>query len=125
MRSTHDYFAALPAEQRKALEVLRERILAAVPGIKEHFGYGMPAFKFLGHPLVYIGAARTHCALYGGVPPGLDEELKGFRTSKGAIRFTAERPLPAEVVKAIVRTKCAEIERRWGNAGKKVKVART
>ncbi|MBK6629285.1 MAG: DUF1801 domain-containing protein [Flavobacteriales bacterium] len=113
MRATDDYLAALPADQRKALVVLRQRIQAAVPGIEEHFGYGMPAFKFHGHPLVYVGAAKAHCALYGTVPKELAEALKGFRTSKGAIHFTPEKPLPAALVKALMKAKCAEILARW------------
>jgi uncharacterized protein YdhG (YjbR/CyaY superfamily) len=110
---TDNYLAALPKDQRAALEKLRKQILAAVPGIVEHFGYGMPAFTYNGHPMLYIGAAKAHCALYGSVPAGFTEKLKGYRTSKGAIQFTPEGPLPATLVKAIVKAKCAEIEVRW------------
>ena len=113
MSTTDTYFAALPPDQRKALQALRKQILAAVPNIEEHFGYGMPAFKFNDHPVLYIGAAKAHCALYGSVPAGFTEKLKGYRTSKGAIQFTPEGPLPATLVKAIVKAKCAEIEVRW------------
>lgn len=116
--NTKTYLAGLPVDQRKALQWLRKQILTAVPGIEEHFGYGVPAFKYNGHPVVYIGAAKAHCAMYGSVPRGFAEQLKGFKVSKGTIRFTPEKPLPVEVVKAIVREKCAEIEVRWGNAGK-------
>jgi len=113
MRAIDEYLAALPPDQRKALQALRKQILTAAVGIEEHFGYGMPAFKYNGHPLVYIGAAKMHCALYGSVPSGFAEQLKGFKISKGTIRFTPEKPLPVEVVEAIVREKCAEIEVRW------------
>ena len=112
--TTHDYLAALPKDQRTALEKLRVQILAAVKGIEEHFGYGMPGFRYNGHPMLYIGAAKAHCALYGSVPPGLAERLKDFKTSKGAIQFTPEKPLPADLVKEIVKAKVAEIEVRWG-----------
>jgi uncharacterized protein YdhG (YjbR/CyaY superfamily) len=110
---TDEYLAQLPKEQSAALVKLRAQILAAVPGIEEHFGYGMPAFKYRDHPLVYIGAAKKHCALYGSVPPGFEEQLKGFTMSKGAIRFTPEKPIPPAVVKGIVKAKAAEIEARW------------
>lgn len=113
MRSTDDYLAALPADQRNALEVLRQRILAAVPGIEEHFGYGVPAFKYRGHPLVYMGASKRHCGLYGSVPQGFTDLLKGYAVTKGAIRFTPEKPLAASLVKALVKAKCAEIDVRW------------
>jgi uncharacterized protein YdhG (YjbR/CyaY superfamily) len=113
MSTTDTYFAALPPDQRKALLTLRKQILAAMPSMEEHFGYGMPAFKYNGHPVLYIGAAKAHCALYGSVPPGFAEQLKDYKTSKGAIQFTPGKPLPAALVKAIVKAKCAEIEVRW------------
>ncbi|MEZ4755299.1 MAG: DUF1801 domain-containing protein [Flavobacteriales bacterium] len=113
MSNTDTYLAALPPDQRKALQTLRQQILAAVPNIEEHFGYGMPAFKYNGHPVLYIGAAKTHCALYGSVPPGFSEQLNGYKTSKGAIQFAPEKPLPKAVVSDIVKAKCTEIEVRW------------
>lgn len=111
--NTADYLAVLPAEQRKALKHLRKQILAAAPGADEHFGYGLPGFKYNGHPMLYIGAAKNHCALYGSVPVGFKERLKDYTVSKGAIQFTPEKPLPAALVKDIVKAKCAEIEVRW------------
>lgn len=121
MSDTDTYLAALPPDQRKALQALRKQILATVPNIEEHFGYGMPAFKYNGHPVLYIGATKAHCALYGSVPRGCAEQLKGFKTSKGAIRFTPEKPLPASLVMEIVRAKCAEIELRWPMKDRKIK----
>ncbi len=119
--TTKAYLALLPAAQRKALEILRKQILAAAPGAVEHFGYGLPAFKYNGHPLVYIGAAKNHCALYGSVSAGFKEKLKDFNVSKGTIQFTPEKPIPAALVKEIVKAKCAEIEVRWPERdGKKV-----
>jgi len=112
-KSTMAYLNALPADQRKALESLRKQILAACPGAEEHFGYGMPGFKYNGHPMLYVGAAKNHVALYGVVPSGFKDRLKDFAVSKGAIQFTPEKPLPAALVKDIVKAKCAEIEVRW------------
>jgi uncharacterized protein YdhG (YjbR/CyaY superfamily) len=119
MSTTDTYFAALPPDQRKALQALRQQILSAMPRIEEHFGYGMPAFTYNGHPVLYIGAAKAHCALYGSVPPGFAEQLKDYKTSKGAIQFTPQKPLPAALVKAIVKAKCAEVEVRWPEKVKK------
>lgn len=110
----NEYLKPLPKDQRTALEVLRKQILAVVPDAEEHFGYGLPGFKLLGHPLIYFGAASKHCALYGSIPPGFSEQLKGFKHSKGTIQFTAEKPLPAALVRQIVKAKLAEHELRWG-----------
>jgi uncharacterized protein YdhG (YjbR/CyaY superfamily) len=116
--NTDEYLKQLPAEQRKALETLRKQILSAAPGAEEHFGYGLPGFKYNAHPMVYMGAAKNHVALYGSVPAGFRERLKDFNVRKGAIQFTPEKPLPAALVKDIVKAKVAEIEVRWGNAAK-------
>ena len=111
--NTNDYLKALPADQRTALEKLRKQILAAAPGAEEHFGYGLPGFNLDGHPVVYMGAAKNHCALYGSVPRGFAEQLKAFKVSKGTIQFTPEKPIPATLVKAIVKAKVAENQLRW------------
>ncbi|HRD51452.1 MAG TPA: YdeI/OmpD-associated family protein [Flavobacteriales bacterium] len=120
--STDEYLRQLPKEQRNALQRVRKQILAAVPGTQEDFAYGVPAFRYNGHPLVYMGASRNHCGLYGSVPPDFKEALKGFKMGKGSIQFTPVKPIPADVLKALLRAKAAEIEVRWGNAGKSGKV---
>jgi len=86
-----------------------EAALASVPGIEEHSAYGMPGFKYNGHPMLYIGAAKKHCALFGSVPLGFKRRLKDFTMRKGTIRFTPVDPLPAGQITAIVKAKCAEI----------------
>lgn len=111
--NTDEYLAQLPAAQKKALQTLRKQILAAAPGAEEHFGYGLPGFKYNDHPMLYLGAAKNHVALYGSVPVGFKDRLKDFTVSKGTIQFTPEKPLPAALVKDIVKMKCAEIEVRW------------
>lgn len=127
MKAVEDYLAALPLAQRKALQALRKRILAAVPGIEEGFAYGVPAFRYNGHPLVYMGASKNHLGLYGSVPPGFKTRLQGFKMGKGSIRFTPEKPIPPDVLKDLLRAKAAEIEVRWpvkATASKRIKELR-
>lgn len=111
--NTDEYIGQLPADQQSALQKLRSQIVAAAPSAAEHFGYGLPGFKYNGHPLVYFGAAKEHCALYGAVPAGFAERLKDFEVSKGTIRFTPKKPLPATLMKAIVKARMAENDARW------------
>lgn len=113
LKNADEYLAALPDEQRIALQKLRKLILAAAPDCEEYFGYGMPGFKLNGHAMLYMGAAKNHCALYGGIPKGFDVELKDFKRSKGTVQFTPENPIPAPVVKAIVKAKVAEMNAKW------------
>ena len=118
---TDAYLAQLPAAQEKALQTLRKQILTAAPGAEEHFGYGLPGFKYNGHPMLYFGAAKNHVALYGSVPVGFKDRLKDFTVSKGTIQFTPEKPLPATLVKEIVKMKMAEIEVRWPKKDQKIR----
>jgi uncharacterized protein YdhG (YjbR/CyaY superfamily) len=113
--TTADYLASLPDAQREALETLRQQILAAAPGAVEHFGYGLPGFKLNGHPLIYFGAATKHCAIYGAnSDERLAARLKAYEQSKGTIKFTPEKPIPAALVKDIVKSRVAANVKKWG-----------
>lgn len=104
------YLAALSDEQRGALARLRKLIQAAVPRAEECISYGLPAFRQDG-PLVGFGAGSSHCALYpfsGHTVAEFQKELRGYDVSKGTIRFQPDRPLPAALVRKIVRARLAE-----------------
>lgn len=122
--NTDEYLAQLPADQQAALVKLRSQINVAAPKAEEHFGYGLPGFKYNGHPLIYFGAAKEHCALYGAVPKGFAEELKDFDVSKGTIRFTPKKPLPPALVKALVKARMAENDARWPDKSMKAAPAK-
>ncbi|MFO1458317.1 MAG: DUF1801 domain-containing protein [Verrucomicrobiota bacterium] len=106
-----EYLAATRPAQRTVLESLRRAIHAAAPGAEEYLGYGLAGFKHGGRPLVYFGAWKGHCALYGASPrtqAAFAAELRNFEVSKGTIRFTVEKPLPLSLVKRLVRARVAE-----------------
>jgi uncharacterized protein YdhG (YjbR/CyaY superfamily) len=108
-----EYLADLPADQRRALTTLRAQIKAAAPSAEEYIGYGLAGFKVNGRPLVYMGAAKNHLAIYGArSDDALAEKLKGFKQSKGTIQFTPDKPIPAAVVKLIVKGRLAALEER-------------
>jgi uncharacterized protein YdhG (YjbR/CyaY superfamily) len=72
----------------------------------------MPAFRLDGRPLVCFAAATNHCSFYPMSPAVIRAHaaaLKGYETSKGTIRFQAERPLPAALVRKIVKARIAEL----------------
>ncbi len=103
------YLAALSPEKRAALEKLRRTIRAAAPEAEECISYGVPAFRLKGKLLVAYGAAARHCSFYpGAVLESLAEELQGYDTSKGTIRFAAEKPLPAALVRKVVKLRLAQ-----------------
>jgi uncharacterized protein YdhG (YjbR/CyaY superfamily) len=110
--STFDeYLAALDDGKRAALETLRRTIRAAAPRAEEYVAYGLAAFRLDGKPLVAIGASANHCALYpmnGTTVAAFKRELKGYDTAKGTIRFNEAQPLPASLVRKIVKARMAE-----------------
>ncbi len=113
------YLAALSEEQRAVLQKLRATIKAIAPEAAESISYGMPTFKYKGKPLIYLGAAKNHCALYGLVPDAYKDELKQYYTSKGTIRFSPDKPLPEELVVRLVKTRMAETDAGAVGYGKK------
>jgi uncharacterized protein YdhG (YjbR/CyaY superfamily) len=99
-----DYIAAQSAEAQPRLRELRAIFRAAIPEAVEVISYGMPTYRF-GAGVVYFGAAKHHCAIYGSAMHALAEELRGFDTSKGTVRFPLSRPIPEALVhKLIVAT---------------------
>ena len=110
-KSVDGYLAALPDDKRGALERLRKTIRTAAPRSEECISYQLPAFRLDGKLLVCFGAAARHCAFYPGSGTAVaahKDELKGYSTSKGAIRFLPEKPLPAALVRKLVKYRIAE-----------------
>lgn len=109
-RTMERYLAGISPEKRAALQRLRKIIRAAAPGAEEAICYGIPAFRWNGKFLVGIGAASTHCSFYpGAVLTGFGEDLKKYDTSKGTIRFHADKPLPATLVRKLVKARVAKL----------------
>jgi uncharacterized protein YdhG (YjbR/CyaY superfamily) len=107
-----DYLAALPEESRAALESLRKTIKAAAPQATETISYHMPTFKFQGRFLVSFAAFKKHCSLFPASEAALEaygEELKPYFSGKGTFRFRPDKPIPAALVKKIVRTRIEEV----------------
>jgi uncharacterized protein YdhG (YjbR/CyaY superfamily) len=103
------YLAALPPKQRTALQKLRKAIHAAVTGLEECISYGVPAFRLNGRFLVAMGAASNHCSFYpGSAVQVLKIDLKGYDVAKGTVRFTPDNPLPASLVRKLVKARMAK-----------------
>lgn len=114
MENIDAYLESLPVDAHKALEHLREVIRAAAPQAEEGFSYGVPAFRLHGKPLVCFAAFKNHCGFYPMSPEVLSRfspELANYETAKGTIRFQAKKPLPAALVKRIVKARLEEFEK--------------
>lgn len=112
-KSVEAYLKAQPTDFRIVLEKLRTQIKAAAPKAEESISYGMPAYKYKG-ALVYFGAFKKHCSFFPGSASILTnrEGLNGFTIAKGTIQFNPEKPIPASLVKSIMRERVRENETR-------------
>jgi uncharacterized protein YdhG (YjbR/CyaY superfamily) len=109
-RTIDDYLATVRADQRAALEKLRKTIRAAAPKAEECISYRLPAYRLNGM-LVGFGATTKHCAFYLMSASTVDahkNELENYDTSKGTIRFQPDHPLPAGLVRKLVKARIAE-----------------
>lgn len=110
LKNIDDYLAYQPEKVRETLENLRQIIRDTAPEAEEVISYGIPAFKYHGM-LIYFAAYKKHCSLFAGngaLTEQMKEALKSYKTSKGTIQFTVEKPLPDDLVKQIVTTRMEE-----------------
>jgi len=109
IKTVDDYLEKLSDDYRDALQNLRATIRSAAPDAEETISYGMPAYKYHG-PLVYMAAFNEHCSFFPGSSQIIKQfdELKAYRTSKGTIQFTVDKPLPKSLVKKIVKARMKE-----------------
>jgi uncharacterized protein YdhG (YjbR/CyaY superfamily) len=109
-KTIDEYLAALSDDKRAALGRLRKTIRSAAPKAEECISYSLPAFRLNGL-LVGFGATANHCAFYpmsSSTVAAHKKELKDYDTSKGTIRFQPDRPLPAALVRKLVKARIAE-----------------
>ena len=108
-----EYLADVAEPAHSALQKLRSIVRAAAPKeATEAISYGMPAFKYKGALVGYASFAK-HCSFFpmsGTLIEQFQEELKQYETSKGTIRFSVDKPLPAALVKKLVKARVAENE---------------
>ena len=119
-----EYLANVGEDKRAALEKLRQTIRAAAPRAEECISYQLAAFRLNGKLLVAFGATANHCAFYPMSSHTVEahrEELKDYETSKGTIRFQADKPLPTALVRKLVKARIAENE--WASGPPSMKPA--
>jgi len=113
-KNTDEYIAKVPEPARTTLKKIRAVILSVVPReATETISYGIPAFKHNG-VLVWFAAFSKHCSLFptASVIEAFKNELKGYTISKGTIQFPVDKPLPATLVKKLVKARMVQNENK-------------
>jgi uncharacterized protein YdhG (YjbR/CyaY superfamily) len=115
-KNVDEYLARVPEPARSTLNRIRAVIRSAVPpDATEVISYRIPTFKYKGSSLLGFAAFSNHCSLFPmslAVMEAFKNELKSFDTSKGTIHFPVDKPLPAGLVKRIVKARILENEHR-------------
>jgi len=99
------YIDGFPPETQKILQKIRKIIQKSAPEAVESLGYGMPAYKLNGKPLVYFAAFKNHIGFYA-TPNGhaaFSQELSKYKQGKGSVQFPIDQPMPFELIEKIVR----------------------
>jgi len=105
------YLAAVKGEKRAALDQLRKTIRAVVPRAEECISYGIPAFRLDGRIVAGFAATAKGCSYFpfsGSTLRTLAEELADYDQTKSSLHFEPAEPLPARLVRKLVKARMAE-----------------
>jgi uncharacterized protein YdhG (YjbR/CyaY superfamily) len=119
--SFDDYFSSFPENTRKKLEQIRTIVKEVVPEAQETISYNMPAYKFHGI-LLYFAAHNEHIGFYPGDAKTLtvfQNQIEGFETSKGTIRFPLDKPLPLSLIRTIIQFRANTNSEKFSQKQKK------
>jgi uncharacterized protein YdhG (YjbR/CyaY superfamily) len=108
-KNIDEYISLFPKETQALLRRMRATIKEVAPGAEEAIKYQMPTFVLNGN-LVHFAAYKNHIGFYP-VPTGIEKfkkELSAYKTSKGAVQFPLDKPLPLDLIRRIVRFRVAE-----------------
>ena len=110
-----DYVAKFPEDVQELLQKLRAAIQQAAPQAEEKISYQMPTY-FLKGNLVHFAAYKQHIGFYP-TPSGIEhfkDQLAGLKTSKGAVQFPLDQPIPYDLIRSIVAFRVQENLARAG-----------
>ena len=109
-KTIDEYIARFPENIQEILNKMRKVIKETAPDAREAITYRIPTFKLNGN-LVHFAGFKSHIGFYP-TPSGIsafEKELAVFNTSKGAIRFALDKPIPYDLVKKITKFRVNEV----------------
>src|SRR6516165_7550977 len=105
------YLAAVKGERRRALQALRRTIRSILPRAEECISYGIPAFRLEGRVVAGFAATAKGCSYFpfsGSTLRTLARDVKNYDQTKGSLHFDPAKPLPATLVRKLIKTRIAE-----------------
>ncbi|OIQ77125.1 intracellular iron chaperone frataxin [mine drainage metagenome] len=114
------YLANVPEPQRSTLEALRKTIHSVLPRAEECITYNVPTFKVDGRSIAGFASYKNHCSYFpmsGATLTTLKDDVEKYVTTKGALRFPIDKPLPTTLVKKLIKARLQEEASKSGSAG--------
>lgn len=111
-----EHLKRFPPAQRAALGAVRAVLVAALPGAEEVIAWKMPSLRVDGDLVVSYDGFTRHNSLFpssSAVFTELAPELSGYTTTKGTIHFDLDSPMPASLLRRIVKVRIAEINANY------------
>ena len=107
-----DYLRNVDDDRRAALERVRRIVSKTVPEAEEVISYGMPGFKYKKKYLFGFAPFKDHMSIFPAAEPlaTMADQLKDFKTSKGTIQFTLEKPIPEEIITGLLAIRMKAID---------------
>lgn len=107
-----EYLAKISLDQRTELERVRQIVYTLADDCSDTIGYGMPVIKYKGKYLIGFAPFKDHLSIFPGAGPvnALKDELSGYKTSKGTVQFTPEKPLSNALLTRIIEFRKNEID---------------
>ena len=105
------YLDDIEEPKRSTLQRLRQTILEVIPEAEEGISYQVPAFRLDGKVIAGFAAFKNHLSYLphsGSVFPVLRDEVASYKTSKGALQFPVDSPLPKHLIESLVRVRIAQ-----------------
>jgi|SRR6187549_3380404 len=99
------HIAALPPEQRKIMERVREIVLEVAPSAEEVIAYKMPSLRVNGRYALSYEAFKDHYSIFPATDLmnlHLGEEVAPYVKGKGTLQFKSSEPLPEDLIRRIV-----------------------
>ena len=112
------HLAKVPEPHRGTLQALQLSILEIIPDAEEVISYGFPGYKLNGKIICGFDAFKNHCSFFPHsslVIPELEKDLVNYKTSKGALQFPIDKPLPKTLVRKLIRTRLRLLKEAGSN----------
>jgi uncharacterized protein YdhG (YjbR/CyaY superfamily) len=111
------YLATVPEPHRTTLQAVRSRIKTILPDAQECIYYGVPAYKVDGIGVAGFSAHKRHCSYFpmsGRVFGAMAKDVEKYEFTRGALHFAADRPLPATLIRKLIKTRLRQIAEKTG-----------